>query len=92
MIVLCAQQRYLVMCVVAQQVLIVLLKDGLVLSCVTAHSFCGEQKIRSFPNVDIFNYCLIVLFSFSEQKCLSLWRDEDVQTERETRDQSVRHQ
>lgn len=39
------------------------------------------------------NTLTVFFFSRSpEQKCLSLWRDEDVQAERETRDQSVRNQ
>lgn len=63
-------------------------------SCVKDYSICGEHITRNCPDdVDTNEYIGSIFFSRSpEQKCLSLWRDEDVQAERETRDQSVRNQ
>lgn len=50
---------------------------------------CLRRKKRNVLVNMIISECL---FFPLEQKCLSLWRYEDVQTERETRDQSDGHQ
>ena len=42
--------------------------------------------------VEEFFWWYTFFWFFAEQKCLSLWSYEDIQTARETRDQSVRLQ
>lgn len=57
-------------------------------SVVTSYSAFACQNHIMFLIIVSYGLCY---FSLLEQKCLSLWCDEDIQTERETGDQSVRH-